>query len=127
MADRTTTDFVGGMFTGRMKSEAAIERGAELMVFDWDACARYIREHRPSTVEAGLSGDWGNTGGPIYRDGKPVPEDDTYTYLASLWAEPKMIVDDREDVTCFRPQSEVPDWGSGTYWPESALAILNAA
>ncbi len=98
-------------------------QGNELRVFDWHKAARLIRESKPVLVEAGLSGDWEYTGGAIYADGKPVPREETYVYLSSNWAIPKIDIDgQRQD--CFVMQSEAPTWDSGTYWPESALAIL---
>lgn len=96
----------------------------EHKVFDWDKAATLIKENKPDEAAAGLAGDWGATGGTIYRDGKPVPEEESYTFLSSCWATPELDMDClRQD--CYRMQSEVPDWDSGTYWPESALAILN--
>jgi hypothetical protein len=60
------------------------------------------------------------------RDGKPVPEDDTYVYLASTWATPELDIDG-DVIECYRMQSETPGWDSGTYWPESARALLDCA
>lgn len=101
-------------------------RGKELMVFDWDKAARLIAKSKPQSVSAGLAGDWEWTGGSIYEDGKPVPSSETYTYLASTWATPEINIDG-EVQDCFRMVSESPGWGSGTYWPESATAILDKA
>ncbi|MDE1139926.1 MAG: hypothetical protein PW999_09785 [Paraburkholderia tropica] len=99
-----------------------MNRGKELMVFDWDRAAQLILEHKPQSAEAGLSGDWEWTGGEIYRDGEPVL--DSYTYLASTWATPQLELDG-EQFDCYRMQSETPDWDSETKWPESALKALN--
>ena len=96
-------------------------RGKELMVFDWDKAARIIKERKPAVAEAGLWGDFEYTCGDIYEDGKPVK--DSYTYLASTWAEPMLIVDG-EMIECWKPQSTTPGWSERTKWPESALAIL---
>lgn len=98
--------------------------GNELMVFDWDKAAKLIKESGCENAEAGLSGDWGCTGGSIFKDGKPDLED--YTYLASTWAIPELMFNDKQTVDCWKYQSEVPEWDSGTKWPESALAILNS-
>ena len=101
-------------------------RGRELMVFDWNKAARFIRERKPKTVGAGLAGDWEWTGGTIWANGKPVPENETYTYLASTWATPEINLDGNiED--CFLMQSKTPGWDSGTYWPEDAIKILEQA
>lgn len=94
------------------------------MVFDWHKAATLIREQRPSVVSAGLKGDWEWTGGDIFKDGKPVPHEDTYVYLASTWATPEISLDG-EMSDCFVMQADRPEWDSGTYWPESALAILS--
>lgn len=100
-------------------------RGKDLMVFDWDKAARIIKERGATSASAGLSGDWGYTGGEIFSDGKPNTED--YTYLASTWATPELNVDG-DIIGCFIMESEVPEeWGTGysdVKWPESALAIL---
>ena len=100
-------------------------RGEEMKVFDWDRAAQIIKDRKPMSAGAGLAGDWEWTGGDIYADGKPIPRDQTYTYLASTWATPELDIDG-EIIDCFRMESEVPGWDSGTYWPESALAILNS-
>lgn len=98
-------------------------RGKELMVFDWDKAAKLIRERKPEYVSAGLRGDWENTGGTIYEDGKPVMAD--YTYLASTWAVPELCID-WEIIDCYRMKHETPRWGPDTKWPQSALDILSA-
>jgi hypothetical protein len=98
-------------------------RGRESRVFDWDKAATLIRERNAQDARAGLSGDWEWTGGAILADGKPVPRENTYTYLASTWAIPELEID-RETIDCWRVESETPGWDSDTYWPESALAIL---
>jgi hypothetical protein len=98
-------------------------RGKPSMVFDWDKAARIIKSYGAKEASAGLSGDWEYTGGPILRDGQPVPADDTYTFLASTWATPELEVDG-ETIDCWRYQTGDDDCDSGTYWPESALTIL---
>lgn len=98
-------------------------RGREERVFDWDKAARLMFEHKAENADAGLEEDWSCTGGPILRDGIPVPRSDTYTYLASTWATPTLTIDG-ETHECWRMKSDTPGWGSDTYWPESALAIL---
>ena len=100
-------------------------RGKEPKVFDWNEAAKIIKERGAQNAEAGLSEDWEWTGGEIITDGKPTPKDDTYTYLSSTWATPELHVDG-EAIECYKMQSEVPDWGPDTYWPESALEILNS-
>jgi hypothetical protein len=103
------------------RGEAARASGAQMMVFDWDKAAALIAERKPSVAEAGLSGDWGYTGGTIYQGGKPVT--DSYTYLASLWATPELELDG-ERVDCWRYSSGDQDWNADTKWPKSALRIL---
>ena len=98
-------------------------RGKESMVFDWHKAAELIKKHNGITVSAGLSGDWDYTGGQILENGKIVPAEDTYVYLASTWARPEIEIDgDIQD--CFLMETDTPGWSSDTYWPESAVAIL---
>jgi hypothetical protein len=92
------------------------------MVFDWVKAARLIVEKKPREASAGLENDWEWTGGLIYKDGAPVPKDDTYTYLASTWATPELDLDD-ELIDCYVMEGET-DWNQSTYWPQVALDIL---
>lgn len=101
-----------------------LNRGKELMVFDWDRAAARIAEEHPKSASAGLRDDWEYTGGEIYRDGDPIK--DEYTYLTSTWATPELKMDGKVE-TCYRMKSEAPDWDSGTKWPDSALKILWSA
>lgn len=96
-------------------------RGKELMVFDWDEAARRIKKSGCSEADAGLRGDWEYTGGSIFEDGKPYFDD--YTYLASTWAVPELMINGRI-TPCYKMQSETPGWGCSTKWPESALEIM---
>jgi hypothetical protein len=112
------------MDTMRAFAMGEANRGKELKVFDWEKAARLIRERSPESVWAGLSGDWKWTGGKIYGDGRPVPKENTYTYLASTWATPEIDIDG-EVMGCFKMQSETPGWDSSTYWPKEALEIIN--
>lgn len=106
------------------RAEAARRSGKTTRnVFDWHKAARLIRDRKPTEAGAGLRDDWEYTGGSIYRDGKPIGRDETYVYLASIWATPEIDLDGiRED--CLLVVGEDHEWNSGTYWPESALAIL---
>jgi hypothetical protein len=111
-----------------MKSAQAFANGdanrhRESMVFDWHKAAELIRDAKPEVARAGLQSDWEWTGGTIFADGEP--DHDSYTYLASTWATPELEMDG-EIVPCFKMQSEVPEWYSGTKWPDSAVAILKA-
>ena len=100
-----------------------VNREKEPMVFDWDKAAQIIKERNAVSASAGLSGDWEWTGGKILAGGKPIPENDTYVYLASTWATPELEIDG-EIIDCFKMQSETDKWDSGTFWPESALETL---
>lgn len=100
-----------------------MNRGKELMIFDWDRAAKRITEEHPKSAWAGLSGDWEWTGGEIYRDGKPIKSEGTF--LASTWAMPELEMDGNVE-PCYRMESEAPGWNSDTKWPESALKILEA-
>jgi hypothetical protein len=106
--------------------DAARASGSPSMVFDWHKAARLIKERNPKTARAGLAGDWEYTGGSIWEDGKPVPNADTYTYLASTWATPELDLDG-DVMDCMKLAHEPPnadEWGSDTYWPDSALKIV---
>ena len=96
-------------------------RGKELMVFDWDKAARLICERKPEYADAFLQLDREWTGGCIFENGGWTRN--SYTYLASIWAIPTIDIDG-EEIECYRMQHEVPDWGSDTKWPESAVKIL---
>jgi len=98
-------------------------RDQSQMVFDWAKAARIIKERCPCIAEAGLRGDWEWTGGTIWRDGAPVSEADTYTYLASTWAVPELDVDGNI-IECYMME-DTTDWDAKTYWPPEALNILN--
>jgi hypothetical protein len=100
--------------------------GNELKVFDWEKAARLIVERKPKVASAGLQDDWEWTGGTIFEDGKPVPKEETHTYLASTWATPELELDG-EIMDCFRMHSTTPGWDASTYWPPEALEILKAA
>ena len=100
-------------------------RGKELKVFDWDKAAQILKDRNATSAMAGLIEDWGWTAGEILEDGKPVPADDTHTYLASTWATPTLCIDG-ENIECYKMKSEAPGWDSDTYWPQSALDIFNA-
>lgn len=100
-------------------------RNKELMVFDWDKCATLIKERKPKVVSAGLSGDWECTGGTIWENDAIVPRENTYTFLASTWATPEIDIDG-EVIECYKMKSETDGWDAGTYYPESALTILNS-
>ncbi|OPY81414.1 MAG: hypothetical protein A4E65_01155 [Syntrophorhabdus sp. PtaU1.Bin153] len=113
-----------------MDSISAFIRGAvnshkELMVFDWEKAAQIIKEKGARYASAGLREDWEWTGGEIFRDGKPLNREDTYTFLASTWAVPELEVQG-EIIPCYRMQSETPGWNAETFWPTEALAIVEA-
>lgn len=101
-------------------------RGKPHMVFDWEKAARLIVERNAQSAAAGLAGDWENTGGTILRDGKPVPKDDTYTYLGSTWAVPELQIDG-DILDCWRMEKDTPGWDCDTYWPKEALDILESS
>ena len=96
-------------------------RGKELRVFDWNKAAQLIKERQPKRASAGLKHDWEFTGGEIYCDGKI--REAGYTYLASNWATPELDMDG-ELVSCYKMQSQTPNWDANTTWPQSAKDIL---
>ena len=100
-------------------------RGREHKVFDWDEAARIIKNRNINTVSAGLMEDWDYTSGLILVEGVIPEKDKTYTYLSSNWATPVLSFDDETFIDCYKMQSEVPDWNSDTFWPESARRIID--
>lgn len=104
-------------------ARAQASAGSGYRVFDWDEAARRIVQRGIKYAEAGLISDWSYTGGAILANGVPVSKSDTYTFLASNWAIPGLLVDDDVE-ECWTWESETDGWGSGTYWPESARLIL---
>lgn len=100
-----------------------MNRGREMKVFDWDKAAQIIKNRKPKEAIAGLSEDWFWTAGPIFSNGKPVIHGGAY--LASTWATPVLVLDDDEEIPCWKYQHEVPDWDADTEWPESARSILS--
>ena len=95
-------------------------KGQEKMVFDWVAAAQKIREIKPKIAKAGLQGDFENTGGIIYEDGKINTK--SYTYLASGWARPILILDDVV-YECFLMEEQTK-YNKATKWPQEAINIL---
>jgi hypothetical protein len=111
-----------------MDTLSAFKRGQftkdnEPMVFDWELAAMMIKEKKPHIASAGLRDDWTYTGGCIYKHGKPVKKEDTYTYLASKWAVPEIELDGIR-YPCYKMKSKTPGWDADTYWPAEALKIL---
>jgi len=103
---------------------AMANRGKPQKVFDWNKAARIIKDRKAKTASAGLSEDWEWTGGSILEDGRPVASEDTYTYLSSCWATPELVVDG-DLIECYTIEGEGNNWSAETYWPQSALDILN--
>ena len=106
----TSTAFVHG----------TLYRDRPVRVFDWDKAAAILRG---THAAAGLEEDWSWTSGSILSDGEIVPQEKTYTYLASPWATPLLRIDDEVEVDCWRYRD---GWGSDTYWPESAVKIFTS-
>lgn len=98
-------------------------RGREPMVFDWQRAARRIRETGARDARAGLRGDWEWTGGLILTDGRPLSREESYTYLASIWAVPELEIDGQVE-ECYRMRGQTPGWDANTMWPEEALREL---
>ena len=95
-----------------------------LMVFDWDKAAHILAERNPDEALAGLQDDYEYTAGAIWRKGMPVRNE--YTYLASTWAHPMLIIGD-EEIECWRYKVDVPMWSAETKWPKSAMGIVEMA
>lgn len=101
------------------RAMAAKAAGNKFKTFDWDKAAELIVEKGVTRASAGLSQDWEWTGGLIFENGKPVPEEDTYVYLHSIWATPELDIGGQL-IDCWK-YSDDP---GHEYWPESALKIL---
>ena len=102
----------------------AANQGKEPMVFDWDKAVEIIKEKNIKNAGAGLDGDFEYTAGMILENGKPYTSD--YTYLASTWATPQLIIYDahgdiEEAIDCFVMQSQTK-YGSGTQFPEHLIS-----
>lgn len=96
-------------------------------VFDWNKAAEIIKERNVRVASAGLQGDLEYTEGVILEDGIPVMDD--YTYLASTWATPVLIIyhndlAEYEEIPCFI-YGDKTEWDADTKWPQSALDILS--
>lgn len=99
----------------------AANRGKPIKVFDWIKAAKLIKESGETKASAGLSEDWEYTGDVIFEDGKPNL--DGYTYLASTWATPVLVIGD-ELIDCWIYKKDSPFWDANTKWPQEALDIL---
>lgn len=112
-------------FLGK-EAKAAAENPQQ--AFNWDKAAEIIKdrlkEHPNLRAEAGLEGDWNYTGGVIFEDGVPVTDD--YTYLASNWAIPTLILTydggDEEAIPCYIEKNG--RFSEDTKWDEESLSIL---
>lgn len=94
-------------------------RGREAMVFDWEEAERRIKASGTQNATAGLRGDWEWTGGPILENGRRLSADESYTYLASTWAEPELdLCQGDGPEPCYRMRSQTPGWGATTRWPQ---------
>lgn len=97
-------------------------RGKPLMVFDWHKAVDLINANSYKNCGAGLEGDFEWTSGNILVDGKVELYD--YTYLASTWATPQLIVyadsesyEILETIDCYVMDNET-EWSSGTKFPK---------
>ena len=106
------------------RAQMAFAVGHKHRVFDWHKAAHRIKEVNPQEAGAGLQDDWEWTGGPIFKDGEPVPKENTYTYLSSNHAAPELELDGKLE-ECWIYQEDSPGWIADTYWPQSALDILD--
>lgn len=116
----------GSLQSTRHIFEEGVRAPTEVKVFDWEKAAKIIRERKATSASAGLSGDWIYTAGEILKDGKPVPEDETYTFLTSTFSTPALEIDG-ERIECYRIQTlcdETHERHIGGYWPPEALELL---
>lgn len=98
-----------------------LNRGNPMKVFDWYKAAAIIKTFKVKNAWAGLGEDWTFTGGQIYKDGKPYHDD--YTYLASTWATPVIVIDTEDIFECWCWEYEC-EWDAHTKWPELAEVYI---
>ena len=104
-------------------------RNKERMVFDWNKAVEIIKDRNLQNCAAGLDGDFGYTAGIILSDGKPYTDD--YTYLASTWAKPQLIImdssgcdfDDCETIDCFVMEGETK-FNESTKFPQDLIDLF---
>jgi len=118
--DGETVESNYSFFDAKVFDMGERNRKNEMKVFDWDAAAQKIKDVQPKVAKAGLQGDFEYTGGTIYEDGE-INESD-YTYLASTWATPILVLDDVV-YECFVMEKQTT-FKHSTKWPKSALKIL---
>lgn len=115
------------------RNVAAIKRGTASRVFDWRKAANLLvekmKEGDPFIAYAGLEEDMEWTGGTILSfDGHSFELNrDSYTYLASNWAKPILVIhyEDQSDLElCCWEYSEDSEYDSSTRWPTEAVNIL---
>jgi len=105
-------------------------KGSPVKAFDFDKAAIIIKDRLlkyPDLIaEAGLEGDWNYTGGIIFENSNPVSN--SYTYLASNWATPTLILSwdgmEQEEIECSCEQND--RFNSSSKWDEISLKILNS-
>jgi hypothetical protein len=96
-------------------------------VFDWDKAAEIINDrlskYNKLSAEAGLQGDWNQTGGLIFENG--FPTNGHYTYLSSNWAIPTLLIFEDgveiEEIECYTTESRFDE---SSKWDEKSLYIL---
>lgn len=102
-----------------IQSSKAKEKGNPMLAFDWDKAAQIIKdnlkEHPDLIAEAG---------GEIFRNGKAT--NNPYTYLASNWAKPTLILswdgEEQKEIECSTLENE--RFSSGSKWDMPSLEIL---
>ena len=97
---------------------------SQTKVFDWHKAVRIIKKHNIKNASAGLAEDWDYTGGTILKNGNPIFDGDTYTYLSSVWATPVLLIEGTYDgIECWCWDDQC-DWDAKTYWPRTALWLM---
>lgn len=98
---------------------------SKMKVFDWHKAVRIIKKHNIKNASAGLAEDWSYTGDIILKNGKPITADnDTYTYLASVWATPVLLIEGTDEgIECWCWDDHC-NWDAKTCWPKTALWLM---
>lgn len=123
---KTDMSFAEG-FLG-IQANKAKQQGKPMLAFDWNKAAEIIKtqliDYPDLVAEAGLQNDWDHTSGIIFINGKPT--NDSYTYLASNWAKPTLILSwdnkEQQEIECSCEQDEKNH--SDTKWSQESLNIL---
>jgi len=90
------------------------------VVFNWNLAAKLIRTYGAIVAEASIPGVGSVV---IWKEGGPAPRE-PFEFAGTGVIE--LRIGD-EVWNCITAKTDHPDWNKDTYWPESALAIVNVS